>query len=88
MKKQILIVIIAVIVLAALVAGGIYYWKYYKKGAEGEKGIAPVVPEVSGLGATVDIGEATANPVENMPSTNPYEKAVNPFEDAYKNPFK
>lgn len=44
------------------------------------------------LGSTpeinVDVSEAVKNPVEEMPSVNPYENVKNPFKDSYKNPFK
>ena len=46
---------------------------------------------VSAVGNTLgvqDIGQATDNPLEDMPSTNPLEDVANPFRDAYKNPFK
>lgn len=36
----------------------------------------------------VDVSEAVKNPVEEMPSANPYENVKNPFKDTYKNPFK
>lgn len=36
----------------------------------------------------VDVSEAVKNPVEEMPSANPYENVKNPFKDSYKNPFK
>lgn len=28
------------------------------------------------------------NPLEKMPSTNPFAKIINPFKALYKNPFK
>ena len=32
--------------------------------------------------------EAVTNPVQTLPSDNPFEAQTNPFEDAYTNPFE
>jgi hypothetical protein len=71
-KPKVVIMFIVVILLAA---GGAYYFGYqqgYGKGAEAEVGAEGAV-------------EA---PLGEMPSTNPFDQAVNPFKDLYKNPFK
>ncbi len=37
----------------------------------------------------LNIEKAVQKPLEEMPETvNPFEKVVNPFKDAYKNPFE
>ena len=79
-RKNLIIFIIAI----AAVAVGVYYFSYqkgYKTGFEAgkEAGIA--------AGKTT-AGQAVTNPLEAMPSVNPFEKAVNPFKELYKNPFK
>jgi len=73
-------VVIIFIVLLLLAAGGAYYFGYqqgYVKGVEAGK-------------TTVEVGAggAVQAPLEEMPSTNPFEQAVNPFKDLYTNPFK
>ena len=73
MNKKFLIIFI-VVVLG--VAAGCYYFGY-QKGKE-----AGIIAAKSSAGAAV------TNPLEKMPETNPFEKAVNPFKDLYKNPFK
>mgnify|MGYP001610816476 CR=1 FL=1 len=80
MDKKILIAGIA----AAIVAGAAAYFSYnsgYQKGytAGVETGRAAAKTEAS---------QAVTNPLENLPSTNPFEKAINPFKELYKNPFK
>ena len=77
MKPKVVIIFIVLILLAA---GSAYYFGYqlgYGKGVEAGK-------------ATIEVGASGAvqAPLEKMPSTNPFEKAVNPFKDLYKNPFK
>ena len=77
MKPKVVIIFIVLILLAA---GGAYYFGYqlgYGKGVEAGKAVTEV-------GA----GGAVQAPLEQMPSTNPFEQAVNPFKDLYKNPFK
>ena len=73
-------VVIIFIVLLLLAAGGAYYFGYqqgYGKGMEAGK-----------AAAQVGAGGAVQTPLGEMPSTNPFEKAVNPFKDLYQNPFK
>ncbi len=65
-------------------AAGVYYFSYgfgYKTGYEAGK-------EIGKAAAKTEAGAAVENPLEQMPSTNPFEKAVNPFKELYKNPFK
>ncbi len=75
MKKNLIIYIVAaVLIVAVLIFIGISANKR-KKGTGAEKTINEA------------INEAVTNPGDKIPSTNPYEKVVNPFRDAYKNPF-
>ena len=67
------LLIILIVVALVVVAAGIYYYFYYQKSQE----VAGVIPKA-----------AVSNPLEKMPETNPFEKAVNPFKDLYQNPFK
>ncbi len=90
-KKALIIIIIIVVVIAA--AGGFYYFQYQRKDAGEEsslpEGAMPKIelPQAEKGAPVVDLGKATENPWENMPSTNPLEGAVNPYEDSYQNPF-
>ena len=47
----------------------------------------PPVAEIPTPTAGV-VPDVIANPVEELPSANPFETQTNPFEDAYKNPFE
>jgi len=74
MKKIISIIIVIAVLL--VVAGAVYYFSYqmgYQNGVADCKANA---------------GNVVSNPLEKMPDTNPFDKIVNPFKDAYKNPFK
>lgn len=73
-------VVIIFIIVLLLVAGGAYYIGYQKGYAGGM--------EVGKAVSKIEASQAVTNPLEEMPSTNPFEKAVNPFKDLYKNPFK
>ena len=71
-----------IVVLVVLVV--VYYFSYQQGWKVGfEKG-----KEVGRTAAKVEAGEAVTNPLEKIPSANPFEDAVNPFRDSYKNPFK
>ena len=73
------IVIIALVSAAAAGVGAYYFG--YQTGYEAGKEF--------GMTATqTGAGAAVTNPLENLPETNPFEKAVNPFKDLYQNPFK
>lgn len=84
MKKKLLIIISAIIAIT-LIGGTAIYLNYKKEAIK--KRFMPTLLKWSGSGTSLDIGDATANPLENMPSVNPYEKTANPFKDSYKNPF-
>lgn len=86
-KKVIIIFIIVIVVLVAIFAVYFIYGdKWLKKGAEkwlqGFNVDFNIGIDVSG------IGKGTENALKNMPSINPLEGVVNPFRDAYKNPFE
>lgn len=84
MDKKFLNILIAVSVVAVLAIAGAGYFSYkmgYTKGYD-------IGKEDGRIAAQVKPGEAVQNPMEEMPETNPFEKVANPFEDAYKNPFK
>lgn len=73
-------VVVIVIVLVLLASGGAYYFGYqrgYDKGTE-----------AGAAAAKVGAGAAVETPLGEMPTTNPFEKVVNPFKDLYTNPFK
>lgn len=76
MNKNIIIFII-ILLLAGASAFYFGYQQGYGKGVE-----------VGRAAAKTGAGGAVEAPLENMPSTNPFEKAVNPFKDLYTNPFK
>lgn len=81
MDKKALIIFIGAIII---VGAGVYYFSYqkgYKVGYDAGK-------EVGRAAAKTDAGAAVSNPLEQMPSANPFKKAVNPFKDLYTNPFK
>ena len=71
---------LAVIALIA-VAAGVYYYYYFTPAAPEE--IAAPTAETT----EDNIVEASGNPAEDLPETNPFEKAQNPF-DSYTNPFE
>lgn len=70
------IFIISFLALTALA----YYFGY-------QKGLA-VGKEIGRAASQTEAGTAVQNPLEQMPSTNPFEEVVNPFKELYKNPFK
>lgn len=83
-----LLVVSVVIISVVLIGWAAYYYgskQAYDNGysAGYEKG-----KEVGRAAAKVEAGKVVSNPMENMPSANPFEKAVNPYEEAYKNPFE
>ncbi len=79
-RKNLIIFIITIVAVAA----GVYYFSYKK----GYKTGFNVGKEAGIAASKTTAGQAVANPLEAMPSTNPFEKAVNPFKELYKNPFK
>ncbi len=78
-RKQLLLIVIFVIVVLAVAGGGYYYG--HKLGYE--EGV-----EIGRVAAQVEAGDVVSNPMENMPSTNPFDEIVNPFDEAYQNPFE
>ena len=83
-KKLLIIFIIAILVVAAgayLLGNQIGYGKGKQAGYEEGK-------EVGRAAAQTEASQAVTNPLEELPSTNPFEEVVNPFEEAYQNPFK
>lgn len=88
MSKKIYI-LLSVLGISFLVLG--YYW--FKKNNSSKKEDVNVsiqsinskeqVPQVK-----IDFSQAVKNPVEEMPSVNPYEDVKNPFKESYINPFK
>ncbi len=78
-KKQLVLVAVFVVIIVAIGIGG-YYYGHRLGYEEGE--------EIGRATSQVEVGDVVSNPMENMPSTNPFEKVVNPFEEAYQNPFE
>ena len=76
MKKEFIIFIVVLL----LATGGAYYFGY-QMGYDAGKEVGRAV-------AQIGAGAAVTNPLEKLPATNPFEKAVNPFKDLYQNPFK
>lgn len=74
-----------ILIVTVLVVGvGVYYFSYqkgYKVGYEAGK-------EIGKAAAKTEAGAVVENPLEQMPSANPFEEVVNPFKELYKNPFK
>lgn len=78
-KKQLLLIAVFVIVIVAA-AGGAYYYGHkigYEEGVETGR-----------VAAQVEAGDIVSSPMGNMPSTNPFDEVVNPFDEAYQNPFE
>lgn len=73
-------IIIIFILVLLLVGAGAYYFGYQLGYGKGMK--------VGRAAAQTGAEAAVTNPLENLPETNPFEKAVNPFKDLYQNPFK
>ena len=72
--------VISVVLIIAAAIGGYYYGSGvgYNKGIKIEKAVT----------TTTTVEEVVVNPLEDLPSTNPFEEIVNPFEEAYTNPFE
>lgn len=79
--------LIFVVVLVA-VGIGVYFLAYQQGYKTGYKTGYDLGVDTGKAAAKTTPGQAVSNPLEEMPSTNPFEKAVNPFKDLYKNPFK
>jgi len=78
-KKQLIIIVVLMALIVVGLVGGYYYGRQtgYQEGVE-----------VGRAAAQVELGDVVSNPMENMPSANPFEEVVNPFEEAYQNPFE
>lgn len=79
--------VIVIILVIAVFAFGLYYFGYKKAGLK-KGGFLPAALKTEGFAPVVDVGDATKNPLDNMPSVNPLEEAQNPFRDSYQNPFR
>ncbi|MFH1643204.1 MAG: hypothetical protein ABH967_01010 [Patescibacteria group bacterium] len=76
MKKSIIVVVLFAIVMSA------YWFFYHKDKPASYQGVLDIL-EVAKESNVI------TNPLEKMPSTNPLDDVVNPFEEIeYKNPFK
>ena len=77
--------LIIAVLLVVSVIGGVLYWQFYKKSE-----VKPIQTTEEAIKALTEspaekVSDATANPVQKLPETNPLEK-TNPFK--YQNPFK
>lgn len=92
MSKKFLIVFIIAVAVVLVGAWAVYFSSKSKKAGEGVNIVPPSpspIPSQSPAGSLDvkdNIGNATENPLENMPATNHLENVSNPFQ--YKNPFK
>lgn len=84
-KKGLLVILIAG---GAIVLAGVYVLGYQLGLQKGYKTGYDKGKEVGQAAAKTELGEAVSNPLEEMISTNPFERVVNPFKELYKNPFK
>lgn len=93
MKKNVLLALGALVFVAIL---GLVLWFYLGTSRRGTDNIlsggdtnATTTQGAPAESFGGDIYQKTgaANPVEKMPDTNPFEKTVNPYTDAYQNPF-
>ena len=65
-----------------VLALGVYWVFYHKDKSASYQGVLDILEAVKE-------SNVVTNPLENMPSANPLDGVVNPFEDTeYKNPFK
>lgn len=81
--------IISVVVLAGA-AVALFIWLKYANFLQPLAGPSPSpTPQATqpgGLGS--EIYQEVEEPAEKVPQTNPFDAQVNPYEDAYKNPFE
>lgn len=78
------------VIILIVVVGACWYWFENLR----IKPQVQSVPQSTAVAATSTLGgsiynkvEAEANPAKNVPETNPLQKAVNPFDKTYQNPF-
>jgi hypothetical protein len=76
------------VIVLLIVAAGFYYFGTQQGAKKGyEEGVKATKAAYEEL--IKKAGTAVVSPVENLPTTNPFEKVrVNPFEAGYKNPFE
>lgn len=90
-NKKILIIIIIAIIAILVVGGTAYYFGLRQGKIRGEKtgyekGKNDTETAYKDL---IKKAETIVNPMENLPSTNPFEEVkVNPFTEIETNPFK
>lgn len=77
MNKKILIA--ASVLIVAAIAGAVYF-------VLRPKPEVPPIKTISDVQKLIEINPIS-NPLEKKPELNPVEK-INPFKDAYKNPFE
>ena len=92
MNKRNLILFLVFLLLMVGVGLGTYYFSFkggYSLGYEEGKVSGYEEGKRVGLAAAkVEAGEIVSGPLDEMPSANPYEGVVNPFDRTYINPFK
>lgn len=90
--------LIGIIIFLVAVAGLVFYLNSQKgfralpkeeakRAAEATGEIKEKAPTTSLEKALEGVG-VEGNPLEEIPSTNPFEDVPNPFRDSYQNPFK
>jgi len=83
MKKSYVIILVVVLIIIAVAL----WWFLKGKPAGVPGGEAGPITEPTGLGAQI-YEQVSQNPVEgNIPEVNPFKAEINPFKEAYKNPF-
>lgn len=85
MPKNTLAIFLIILVVVVL---GVFYFSYQRGYGDGYAVGSKDGEEIGRAAAQVTAGEAVTNPLEDIPSTNPFEETVNPFKDLYKNPFE
>lgn len=82
--------IIIVLLVVALVVLAVIFWptpsSAPEKGLSGSGSTSEVNAPSSSLGGQL-YGAAKPSAAESMPETNPFKADVNPYTDAYQNPF-
>ncbi len=85
MKKGLIIIVVIVVIVVACLA----WWLLQgRKDGNGSGSGTENIPqaESGGLGAQI-YEKADQNPASAMPDTNPFKTDINPYNNAYKNPF-
>jgi len=83
MNKKIIIAIGVVLVMVA----GVWLWYsgIWRKAVGEPEIVAPQKEEA--FGATISDKSAVGNPAAKLPDANPFKADINPYTDAYINPF-